>query len=371
MKNTEGSTPRHMTRRNPASVVLWWGRYDPAYSRNRLVLRLFEESGWDICSFRPVASQLGTLEAYLRALEKPDIIWVPCFRHRDVASAARWAGKWRVPLVLDLLISSYEKEVMERKKWPENSLKARRKLHREISIFFRGDVVVADTSAHARFFHDVLKVPEDRLEVLYVGAEEDMFMEMPAPPPEPPFEILFYGSFLELHGTDVIVKAAAMTQDLEARWILLGDGPARQKTQRMAAEMKNVFFEPWIDYKSLPGRLAQAHILLGVLGPTVLTSLVIPNKMYQSMAVGRPVITSHSGAYRDNLQGSDVIGWIPAGDSAALAETVRSWLADPGGLAMRGKQTRRLFDRFFSEKTLRKMLASILEKAAAGSRIRR
>ena len=224
-------------------TVLFWGRADVNYSRNRIVLSLFSDLGWDVDFFHPFSSQLGLPLSFLQRVKRPDVIWVPCFRHRDIHSAAYWAKKWQVPLVLDTLISAYEKEVYEREKWPVDSKKAKKRRLWEEKLFATGDVVVADTEKHASFFSSQLGVATEKLEVLVVGAEEGLFAPQPMPPLEPPFELLFYGSFLELHGVDVIVEAARKVTQPETRWVLLGDGDLKDKTQALATDCPNVVFK--------------------------------------------------------------------------------------------------------------------------------
>lgn len=342
--------------------VLWWGRSNPNYSRNRVVINLFSDLGWMMDFFHPVASQVGFIEAYLHHLNRPDIIWVPCFRQRDILSASYWSRKWGVPLIVDPLISAYEKEVFERNKWPADSKSAKKRRFREANLFSKADIVIADTLAHAEYFKEDLYVKPDKICVLYVGAETDLFTPMPPPLPQPPFEVLFYGSFLKLQGVDVIVKAAQKNQDLDIKWVLLGDGDLRADIEREAHGLNNITFEPWIKYDRLPGRMAKAHVLLGIFGTTLKADLVIPNKVFQAMAVGRPVITRRSKAYPITLDRSNVIGWVPEGDPISLAALVRKWIQEPHKLALRGKETRKLFDVFFSEEKLREMLKNILEK---------
>ncbi|MEW6674000.1 MAG: glycosyltransferase [Thermodesulfobacteriota bacterium] len=348
--------------------ALWWGRCDPEYSRNRILCRLFADLGWEVRFFRPLASQTGGFEALFHGLKRPDLVWVPCFRQRDVRSAAAWARKWQVPLVLDPLISAYEKEVFERNKWPPDSKPAEKKRLFESALFAAADVVVADTPAHAEFFNQRLHVRPDRLCVLYVGAEADMFSPSPLENLRPPFEIFFFGSFLQLQGADVIVKAAKMTPDLAARWVLLGDGELKTQVEKQARGASNIAFEPWVRYDELPRRIARAHILLGIFGTTVKADLVIPNKMFQAMAAGRPVITRVATAYPQPVKESDVIGWVSPGNPEALANVVRKWLTDPADLDRRGQETRRLFDTFFSAGQLREQLEMILEKARKAGR---
>ncbi len=349
------------------STVLWWGRTEHEYSRNRIARRLFEDLGWQVTYFHPFSSQLGLLESFVHRIKRPDLLFVPCFRHRDILSAAFWARKWHVPLVLDPLISAYEKEVFEREKWPSDSRQAENRRKWESRLFAAGDVVIADTAAHARFFQDRLKVRPENLNVLYVSAEQPLFSEKSPPKSGPPFEILFYGSFLELHGIDVIINAAKRVNNPDVHWVLLGEGDTKKKMRVEAANYPNIHFESWIPYENLPDRIARAHIMLGVFGPTVLTDLVIPNKMFQSMAVGRPVITSVSPAYKDSLEGADAIGWVSGGDHVALAGMVRDWLNAPDQLEKRGRETRKLFDCYFSMASLKAALNDSIETAFANA----
>ncbi|MBW2154207.1 MAG: hypothetical protein JRH18_21395, partial [Deltaproteobacteria bacterium] len=116
-------------------TVLWWGRSDSDYSRNRIVSRQFVELGWRVLYFSPMASWLGRYEAYLRRLQRPDLIWVPCFRHKDIMAATHWADKWNVPLVIDPLISAFEKEVYEKNKYPPGSSAAEKIKNWEMQCF--------------------------------------------------------------------------------------------------------------------------------------------------------------------------------------------------------------------------------------------
>lgn len=347
--------------------VLWWGRSDPEYSRNRILRRLFTDLGWKVRFFHPVSSRIGRVEAFFHGLKRPDLVWVPCFRQRDIRSAAAWARNRQVPLVVDPLISAYEKDVFERKKWRPDSRKAEKKRMYESDLFASADVVVADTPAHAEFFSERLQVRPDRICVVYVGAEADLFSPRSQECLKPPFEILFFGSFLQLQGADVIVRAAEIASDLAARWVLLGDGDLKAQIEKQAKGLPHIAFEPWVRYDKLPGRIARAHILLGIFGTTLKADLVIPNKMFQAMAAGRPVITRAAKAYPQPVRSSDVIGWVPPGDPAALANRVRTWLTNPADLMQRGRETRGLFDTYFNPAQLRKQLEMVLAKAQAAN----
>ncbi|NWG86109.1 MAG: hypothetical protein HXY26_01115, partial [Hydrogenophilaceae bacterium] len=59
-----------------SKTVLWWGRFDPEYSRNRILRQAFRELGWNLVDFRPVFSALADWQAMLHKLPEADLVWV-------------------------------------------------------------------------------------------------------------------------------------------------------------------------------------------------------------------------------------------------------------------------------------------------------
>ncbi len=346
-------------------VVLWWGRYDPDYSRNRVMRTLLSGLGMQVRDFHPAFSRLGDREALLRRIQRPALVWVPCFRQRDIAAASRWSRTLGVPLLIDPLISAYDKQVDERGKLPPESARAKRLLAWERDLFKLADRVLADTTAHADYFTQVLGVAPDKLGVVYVGAEAALFRPAPRParPAGAPLEVLFYGSFIPLQGPQVVVDAARRYAGPPVRWTLLGNGPLRAECEALARGLDRVAFENWLSYEALPDRIRQADILLGIFGTTPKAGRVIPNKVYQSLACGRAVVTRLSGAYPGALVDSTNSGliWTQAGDAQSLADRIAGLAAAADGLDRLGEAASRTSQQFFSEAALREQLRRTLK----------
>lgn len=351
-----------MTARSNQKTVLWWGRSDVNYSRNRILRSIMVGWGWRIIDFFPLISSLGDIQARFKAFPKPDLVWVPCFRQRDYLAARRYARKLGVPLVFDPLISSYDKQVFEKSKFQQGSNDAERLRQWEGVMFQSADIVLADTAEHALFFAEELGALRENVFIVPVGAEEELFKAKPYYQTNQPLEILFYGSFIPLQGVDVIVEAAKMTPDIS--WTLLGKGPLLESAVQAASGIQNIGFEEWVPYKDLAERIGKADILLGVFGTTPKAHRVIPNKVYQSLACSRPVITLDSPVYSADLRAMNRggMGWVPAGDAQALADMARAWASTPAQLAERAENARAIYDECFSSRFISGALAAALDK---------
>ena len=353
--------------------ILIWGRhggFGPDYPRNRTMQALMRELGHELTQFQPSLSRFGDLQYRLARKPRPDLVWVSCFRQRDLLAAARYARRAHVPLVFDPLISAFDKQTSERTKFSADSWRGRRLLAWERRVFAAPDWVIADTAGHAAYFHQTLGVPRARLRVIAVGAEEALFSPLPPVAPAAVREVVFFGSFIGLQGLPVITQAIAACHDLPLRFRLLGDGPERKAAEAALATQVaagQVVFEPWCPLQELPARLASADVFLGIFGASPKALRVIPNKVYQALALGRPVITARSSAYPEPLLARDDAGlcWVAPGDPDGLHAALRA-VADPGWdgalAACRAAETYR---HWFALPRLRAELADLLRACLA------
>lgn len=346
-----------------SKTVLWWGRFDPDYSRNRILRQAFADLGWRVVDFRPHLSVLADWEALLHRLPKVDLVWLPCFRQRDLAAARRWSRRQDVPLIADPLISAYDKQVFERGKFAEGSAHAERLRAWEGALLRSADLVITDTPAHADFFSQTFDLPPEKLRVIHVGAEEALFRATPMPAYDGnrPLEVLFFGSFIGLQGPETIVETAHCYQGPPVRWTLLGDGPLKAECQRRAQGLNNVAFEPWIAYEQLPARIAQADLVLGVFGGSGKAARVIPNKVFQALACGRPVVTREGTGYPAELQSDSGIVRLPPVDPGALAQAVAELAGHTERLPLLGQQARQSYERFFNAQVIATELAAAID----------
>lgn len=350
--------------RTAAPTVLWWSRSGRDYSRDRVIRHAFQSLGWVINDFSPTFSRTADLEAVLRRVRVPDLVWVPCFRQRDTAAAQRWAKKNGVPIVFDPLISAWDKQVFERQKFAENSRSARQLLRWEAALFRNSDALIADTACHAEFFRQAHGVEAANTFVIPVGAEESLFPLQPISSHTDRLRVLFYGSYIGLQGPQFIAQAA--TQVTEVDWTFIGSGPLLEGCRHLAGNAHHVEFIPRVPYDKLAAKIGQADVLLGVFGDSEKAARVIPNKVYQALACGRTVVTRSSAAYPPELldqpSRDSGITWVREGDAREIADAVRAFVRDRGEVSQRGLAARKTYDDWFSNQIVRDALSQVLQK---------
>jgi glycosyltransferase involved in cell wall biosynthesis len=147
----------------------------------------------------------------------------------------------------------------------------------------------------------------------------------PVTEPGAPYTVLFYGQFIPLHGIDTIIRAARILEDNDVRWILIGKGQEEQKISALLAEhpLEKVKWIPWVPYEELIGWIASAQVCLGIFDAGGKASRVIPNKVFQILAAGKPLITRDSPAIRELVSPEDPgVCLIPPNDPERLAAAV-------------------------------------------------
>jgi glycosyltransferase involved in cell wall biosynthesis len=273
--------------------------------------------------------------------------------HLDLAAARRVAGNR--PVVFNPLVSLTDTFVDDRGRFRRDSLAGRALELVDRGALGAADLVVADTAAHADFLADLARIPRDRVEVCLVGAEERVFK--PGWEPEEPFTVLFVGKLIPLHGVETVLTAAGIANELRFKVVgsgqldaLLGDAPA------------NVEHVRWLEYEQLPGALRTAGCALGIFGTSDKAQRVIPNKVFQALASGAPVVTADTPAARELLtDGKDAL-LVPPADAEALVNAIRRLAGDAAlgrRIAAAGRAT---YEAAASERVLGERWRSLLER---------
>ena len=231
------------------------------------------------------------------------------------------------PVIFNPLVSLHETLVEDRGRFGAGSPAAGVLRQVDRLALRRADLVVADTAQNARHLAELGELAPERLAVCFVGAEERLFR--PGWQPAADFHALFVGKLIPLHGLETILAAARLVPELPFR--IVGSG---QLDALMREPPPNVEWVEWVEYERLPEEIQRAGCALGVFGTSAKAGRVIPNKAFQALACGTPLVTADTPAARELLVDGESALLVPAGDPEALAAAVRR-LADDSGLARR------------------------------------
>jgi glycosyltransferase involved in cell wall biosynthesis len=355
--------------------VLAFGTYQRDYPRNAQVRSCLRGAGvevverhvdvWDrrrdAWSAGPsTAARLTLAEARLAIPHRidSDALLIGYPGHFDMAAAGVVArGR---PIVFDPLVSLSDTLVGDRGRFAPGSVGARALQRIDRAALRAADAVVADTAANAQFYVERFGVDPSRVRTRLVGAEDRLFH--PVPSEDVPFSALFVGKLIPLHGLETILEAARLAPELPFR--VVGSG---QLEGLLAAAPANVTHVPWVEYERLPAEIRAAGCALGVFGTSAKASRVIPNKAFQALACGTPLVTADTPAARELLtDGVDSV-LVPAGDPPALAAALRRLAAEPVTRSEIGRAGRATYVARASETVLGVAWRALFE-ALVGSR---
>ena len=321
--------------------------------------------GWISLPGRILAAQVR-LSSRLRRIGPFDMLIVGCAGQLDVP-AARLLARGR-PVVLDAFLSLYDTLVDERRLVPRASPIALglRTLDRVACRL--SDAVILDTDAHIDYFVRTFGQPRRKFIRALVGEDDALFSPRPAPTPSGKvgFNVLFFGTYLALHGTETIVRAAKRFEDdPDLRFTLIGTGPAREPTLALAGALGcgNIdFIDGWTAPDALVERIARADVCLGIFGTNAKAGRVIPCKVFDTLAMGRPVVTRRSPAAEELLVHDETALLCPPGDPAALASAIRRLRNDPALGIRLGRAGLRLYETRCSPSAIGPDLLEALEQ---------
>jgi glycosyltransferase involved in cell wall biosynthesis len=384
--------------RPPVRVVLW-GTYDVGKPRVRILLRGLRDNGVEVIEchkrlwtgvedksqpvgwatrlrlgLRWVFSYPRLVVRYL-CLPEHDAVIVCYMGQLDVLAIWLFAKLRRKPVIWDAFLSLYNTVVEDRELVGRRHPFALGLYGVEWLACRAADRVVLDTAAHAAYFAATFHVPSKRLVRVFVGAETDVFRPREprrrVSPGAAGLNVLFYGQFIPLHGIEYIVRAAKLCEDQPVHWTLIGKGQEEGRIRNLIAAVKPAKMEwiHWIPYPELPAQIAHADVCLGIFGRSDKAHRVIPNKVFQVLAMGKPLITMDSPAARELLTGWPRVLLIPPADPASLAAAVCGMLNDrPARSSCISDGTAQRLIRTLSPKCVTAPLADLLRMLTARGR---
>jgi len=320
--------------------------HGPGYLRNRSLRRIWHH--------RAVSRRIGEHfdEAALRG-QLPDAIICPIPTVENAAMIEKFAAKWRVPYMLDI-----------RDEWPTELVRAAPRGLRSLArIALTALAGRAFNAGHdAVFYHGYTPVPcapSGRAEATAWWRAQGL---------HPDAKVISFAGTLGVSFDFGPVFAAARTLHEEGRrdvqFVIAGDGDARQRLIEDAGPLagKTVLFPGWIDQPRIDALLMLSTAALAPYIPA--TSMSLPNKFFEYMAYGLPVLSSCSGESEALVRGHELGIQYDPEDDMGFATALSRVIDDSAARAKMSKNARALFEGRFRDERLYEEMEKMIAAAS-------
>ena len=183
-----------------------------------------------------------------------------------------------------------------------------------------------------------------------------------------PFVVLHAGNLGFYGAWDTLLAAAKILSNENTGFVFIGDGANRAALELSARDLPNVKFAPFRPVEQV------AHVMMAgdlhiVTVKRGLEGVVVPSKLYSTLAAGRPILVvapPESDAARIVVESGCGVAADPD-DPSAVAAAIKELRAQPARLAEMGRRARETAAKYARVDELQRFVA-IVEDAARPSR---
>lgn len=190
------------------------------------------------------------------------------------------------------------------------------------------------------------------------------------------FVVLYAGAHGISNDLSVVLDAAKILQNVtvtskvtvtpDIHFVLLGDGKEKANLQTQAGKMglTNVTFAPSVPKVEMAGALAAANACIAILKPLDEYKTTYPNKVFDYMAAGRPVVLAIDGVIREVVEAAGCGIFAEPGDPSALAKAIQMLVSYKDKARQMGMDGRKYLEENFSRSVIGEKLLGLLEELA-------
>jgi glycosyltransferase involved in cell wall biosynthesis len=347
--------------------ICFFGIYDPEYSRSRVLMRGLRENNIDVveCNVKGKGwKNYWTLYKKHRKLNGKYDLMIVGFPGQRVM----WLAKLicRKKIFFDVFISQYNTYVFDRKSCSPKSFTAFKLWFLDWYSLKLADRMLSDTNEHTKYFVDTFNVDVDKFIRVFVGSDDEIMRPIKINQDQgrkEEFIVHFHGKYIPLQGVQYIVEAAnLLRKENDIVFNLIGEGTDYDKVKKLVGDFKlfNVRLIKSVAYAELPLWMARGNICLGIFGCTNKTKMVVPNKVFESLAVKKPLITAETPATKEILTDRVNCLFCKTANPKDLADKILELKNDPELAQNIAENGYKLFKEKLSPKILYKELANVI-----------
>lgn len=363
-------------------AICFFGAFDPFYPRTAILRRGLKLQGQTFVDWRlPLGLKawtrypLGISQALFNQLKisKRTCLFIPSFGHKDVPLAFLIAQLRSNPIIFDPLASRYETKILDWQRKSPDSLSAKWNYFLDQLALKLANLVLADTKAHRDYYYQEFGLNSQKVAVLPVGFDDSLWQagtEISLRDGRG-MTIVFFGSFLPLHGIERMARAALIVVKKEplVRFLFIGSGQTFPLVKNIVARdpTERIQLLGWMKETKMVDLIRrEADLCFGLFGQTPKAQRVVPHKIFQAMALGKPVITLDTPAVREFFTPGENIYLCSSAEPEAIAHSLIDLYHNPKMRQKIAREGHRLVHEKFTPKVLGQSLLTILEEKMEG-----
>lgn len=186
------------------------------------------------------------------------------------------------------------------------------------------------------------------------------------------FIAMYAGAMGPANDLEVLLDAAsALRDDDRIHIMLVGDGKVRKQLEASARTrgLTNVTFVGPQTKTDVRAFLKAADVCVATLQNIAMFRMTYPNKVFDYLAAGRPVVLGIDGVIRDVVERAEGGVFVQPGDSGALADAIRELAKNPDRCREMGRRGREYVQRHFDRRDHGELFTAVLRRAASRGKL--
>jgi glycosyltransferase involved in cell wall biosynthesis len=185
------------------------------------------------------------------------------------------------------------------------------------------------------------------------------------------FIVSYFGTFGLSHALDKVLLAAKilLNKNNSIHFLLIGDGEERNKLIKMKDELKleNVTILKTVTKEELKKFYSISDLMLVTLRDLKLFNSALPSKMFEIMAMGKPILHTVDGVMRKMLEENKIGIFAEPENPKALVDAIKNLFSQLNTLKEMGERGRNFVEKYFDRDKLAKEYLNYLMNLNKGN----
>lgn len=264
------------------------------------------------------------------------------------------------PIVFDFYLSIYDMMCNDRKVYKPESLLGKLTYWIEKKSLQLADYVIVDTNKLIETLSSMYNVPKEKFVRVPLTIDESNVKPQKVDRYKPQFSVLYVGSYIPLHSTEVIIEAAHILQERgdDTFFLMIGKGPDLEKCQNLAEKynLKNIEFKGFMSMQELNYYYNACDVNLGLFNTGERANSVVLNKTNDSFRVGKPHLTLKTDAMQEAFRDNEDILFTEDATPQTLADRIQEIKQNPKLLKKVGQNALLSYEKKLSNAAAREIL---------------